>query len=78
MTDQEKITAFKEHLAKLLRVDPSEVTDEKRLATDFFMTSMHYYGMISKIKQLSGKKLTYPELKKCETVGDIAKLIISE
>lgn len=78
MTEQEKITAFREHLAKLLKKDPSEVTDEKRLATDFFMTSMHYYGMISKIKQLSGKKVTYPELKKCETVGDLINILVSE
>lgn len=71
MSDQEKATAFREHVAKLLHVDPSEVTDDKNFVEDFYVTSMTYYGMIAKIKQLTGKKPTYPELKKCETVGDV-------
>lgn len=78
MTNEEKIDVFKTHLSRLFRVPVEEITDDKNLITDLYVTSMHYYGMISKIKQLSGKEVDYPTIKSCQTVGDTIALLLAE
>ena len=63
---------FFEEVAGLFEDDT--VTRETKFVDDLNATSFHYMFMVGTIEEITKKKLSYAEMKACETVGDACEL----
>ena len=66
---------FKEQMALLFEIPVDQLKDELELNKDLYASSLHYFGMLSGIEELTGKTLEYETIKACKTVGDILSLL---
>ena len=69
---------FLSQASKLFRVPEDKLSVPTSFDTDLYTTSLHYYGMMSIINKLTGKKITYPQIKACHTIGDVLNLMDDE
>lgn len=74
MTDNEKII---EAIAKTFKKDVSEITGETRMKEDLNAKSANYFSVIAVLEEMTGKKITYAQLRKYKTVNDICEFVAS-
>lgn len=68
MDDREKM---KQAIADTFKKDASEIQKELRLKEDLLAKSGHYFSIIAALEEITGKKVTYAQLRRCKTVGEI-------
>ena len=67
---------FLDELKKVLSIrDGRPVTTESRLRDDLNLTSLHYFAMIGAIEELTGRSISYDQIKCCSTVADAIELL---
>lgn len=71
------IEQFKEQAAMILGISEEELTDSIRLKEDLYASSLHYFGMMSVIEDLTGKSIDYADIKSCATFADVIALLKS-
>lgn len=72
MTDGEKII---ETIAKAVKADPATINDETKMKEDLNFKSSNYFSVIAVLEEMTNKKVTYAQLRKYKTVGDIKKFV---
>ncbi len=75
MADNSLEKQFLTQASKLLRVPENKLSASTSFDTDLYTTSLHFYGMMSIVSKLTGKKVTYPQIKACHTIGDVLNLM---
>lgn len=66
---------IKETIATAFKVDVATITDETRLKEDLNAKSSGYFTIIAELEELADKKVTYAQLRKCKTVGDVCAFL---
>jgi len=68
MTDSERIF---EAVATTFKVDVNELSEETLMKEDLNVKSSQYFTIIAVVEELAGKKVTYAQIRKCKTIGEI-------
>ena len=66
---------LREQMSMLFDVPLDELRDDMVMNKDVYASSLHYFGLISEIEELTGKSIDYEVIKTCPTVGDILALL---
>ena len=71
----DKAAQLKEQMSMLFDVPVEELGDELTLNQDLYASSLHFFGILSGIEELTGKTLDYETVKSCRTVGEVLALL---
>ena len=71
----DKRAQLKEQLSMLFDVTVENLSDELTLNKDLYASSLHFFGILSGIEELTGKSLDYETVKACRTIGKVLALL---
>ena len=66
---------LKEQMSMLFEVPVDQLKGELELNKDLYASSLHYFGLLSGIEELTGKTVEYETIKACKTVGEVLALL---
>lgn len=72
MSDKERII---DTIAKTFKKDAGELSDGTRMKEDLNAKSGDYFGVIAVMEEMTGKKVTYAQLRKRKTLGEIVSFV---
>ena len=73
--DKEKLDSVMDQIRQVYSLrDDREVTPESTLVEDLNTISMHYFAMMSILKDEFGKNVSYSQIKACKTIQDVLDL----
>ena len=75
MDTNEVIKKFYESVSDMME---KPITDETTLKGDLNISSGGYYMILAEMEELGADEVTYAMLRKCETMGDAARLLLSQ
>ena len=71
MSDKTLINTFITSLDTIYKKEQGQINQESLLKEELNTTSMQYFGIISLIQELGGKKISYGEIRQCLKVSDL-------
>ena len=73
----EKSKKMFHELELIFETAPGELKMETTFREDLNAKSMHYFGIMAAIEELTGEYPAYADVKECETIADLMKLFES-
>lgn len=74
--DKEKLQNFMDQIKQVYSLrDNREVKIDSDLRADLNTTSLQYFALISIVEDMSGKTVSYSQIKACKTIEDVRTLV---
>jgi acyl carrier protein len=75
VTHDEAFTRVHDMLVTMFDIEPTTLTAEARLVDDLDLDSIDAIDMVSRLHELTGKRVEDSDLRSIRTVGDVVRLV---
>lgn len=74
MNDKKKTDKFLRELNSIFEKEPGQINEDTLLRDDLNAASIHYFGIIGAIKELTNRDIPYSKVKACNNISELIAL----